>query len=179
MRRFLIFAVVTSVLLVTSLLASTTACPTAELRFGVHPNIMCLELPGTGERADATLALWRAGDGAIVRAAHRDTVADYGFLLFYGVTMALAGWLATKRAVPGAARSPARLIAAPLGAATADAIENLGIFCMLAHTGPTSDFVAAFTTTFAAIKFALLVVWIAAAARLVSDIPTHDRVGHA
>ncbi len=175
MRKFLIFAVTTSALLVVSLLCSTTACPTAEMRFGVHPNIMCLELPITGLRADATLALWRAGDGAIASAARRDTVADYGFLVFYGATMAVTGWLARKGSVPGASAPALALIGAPLAAALADAIENQGIFRMLAGTGPTSDVVAFATSIFAALKFALLIVWIRAAARLVPDLPATAR----
>ncbi|MBK7976387.1 MAG: hypothetical protein IPK07_24985 [Deltaproteobacteria bacterium] len=166
MRGFLIFSIVSTALVSGSLLASTASCPTAELRFGVHPNIMCLELPLTGERADATLALWRAGDGGVAKAAHRDTLADYGFLGFYGAVLAITGWKASDKLGGASARMRAALIAAPIVAAVFDAIENVGIFHMLGATGPASDTVAALTSLCAALKFAALITWIAGAARL-------------
>lgn len=166
MRAFLIFSIVVTALLSGSLLASTASCPTAELRFGLHPNIMCLELPVTGERADATLALWRAGDGAIAKAAHRDTLADYGFLAFYGAVLAITGWKASGKLAGASPRMRTVLIAAPIVAAGFDAIENVGIFRMLAAAGPTSDAVAGTTSACAAIKFGSLITWLATAARL-------------
>lgn len=166
MRGFLIFSIVSTALLSGSLLASTASCPTAELRFGVHPNIMCLELPLTGERADATLALWRAGDGTVASAAHRDTLADYGFLAFYGAVLAITGWKASDKLGGTSPRMRTALIAAPIVAAVFDAIENVGIFRMLGAAGPTSDTVAGLTSLCAAIKFAALIGWIACAGRL-------------
>lgn len=175
MRAFLVFSIVATALLSGGLLASTASCPTAELRFGVHPNIMCLELPLTGERADATLALWREGDGAVATAARRDTLADYGFLTFYGAVLAITGWKASAKLAGASPRMRTVLIAAPIVAAVFDAIENVGIFRMLAAAGPTSDAVAGLTSACAAIKFGSLIAWLATATRLAARCSEPER----
>ncbi len=172
MRYVLASVAVLTALTTGSILWSTTECPTARLRFGTHPNIMCLELAFTTERAASTVVMWSAGDGAIARTAHDDTIGDYAFLAFYGSALAFTGWKASRKLAPGSAFYRSALVKAPIFAALCDALENQGIFRILAMGATVTSPVAFMTGVFASLKFALIAVWIGSALVLASRRPS-------
>ena len=121
------------------------------LRTSAAPGgILSYEFAWTKPQADSILTSW----ASIKETARQQLLIDFGFLVFYPLTLSLAcamlaGSAFNKMAVVGAFISWAVLLAGPL-----DAVENLSLLRMLGTGG--SEFLARLAGFCAGVKFALV-----------------------
>jgi hypothetical protein len=123
------------------------------LRDGGAEGIVPFELAGTSERAREITGAWGPAGR---RTAAASLLVDYGFLVAYGVFLALAAG-ALGRALahrPRLAGAGILLAWAALAAAGADALENVALLAVVA--GADGDPLPAVATGFAVVKFALV-----------------------
>jgi hypothetical protein len=119
------------------------------------PTILDFEFAGSRARAAQIMAGWGATGRS---AAHLSLVLDYGYMVFYGLFFALAGFAVRDIA---RARRWRRLAAVgvivpffALAAAVFDASENVALLLTLAGKGDT--FAPPFATVCSTIKFTLI-----------------------
>lgn len=135
----------------TVLFASLLTCQGKPLRTDAAPKgILSYEFAWTKPQADSILTSW----ASLQETARQQLLLDFGFLVFYPLTLSLAcvmlaGSSFNKTAAVGISISWAVLLAGPL-----DAIENLALLRMLATNG--NDFLARLAGLCAGAKFALV-----------------------
>ncbi|HQR35966.1 MAG TPA: hypothetical protein PLK30_24800, partial [Blastocatellia bacterium] len=121
----------------TVLFACLLTCQGKPLRTSAAPSgILSYEFAWTKPQADSILTSW----ASMKETARQQLLLDFGFLVFYPLTLSLAcamlaGSAFNKMAVVGAFLSWAVLLAGPL-----DAVENLSLLRMLGTGG--SEFLA-------------------------------------
>lgn len=135
----------------TVLFACLLTCQGKPLRTSAAPSgILSYEFAWTKPQADSILTSW----SSMKETARQQLLMDFGFLVFYPLTLSLAcamlaGSAFNKMAVVGAFLSWAVLLAGPL-----DAVENLSLLRMLGTGG--SEFLARLAGVCAGVKFALV-----------------------
>jgi hypothetical protein len=121
------------------------------------PTILAFEFAGSHARAAQIVAEWGAKGHS---AAHLSLILDYGYMLFYGLFFALAGF-----AVRDTARAHDRRRLAAIGAvipffafaaASFDASENAALLLTLAGHG--GSLAPPFAAVCSAIKFTLIAI---------------------